>query len=847
MVQTPGSGRNKRARSTTIGGNTPNGQSPTESAAKKRKVDETPATNGDLTNRRSIAQRAAWARKKAAYRVAAPAPAPSPSLDNARNAAEPAESVTTTPRRINSTKRKERGADPYDFQSSEAEELATPSGKKKGKAATGTASGAKPGGRKGIPVTKITNGEGGESEADVLYDAMLLDESPSKPPTEKKRKPGRPPGSKNKPKIAPGVLSTGNPDLQATPTKNRQAIRAIGGTLPRSPAVLKGILTPSKKSNDDTPRRRKSVAFGPLGGGDDFELHFDDLPTQKKSGSKKAQVEKPRPTPRSSDADKMTEQAAGDEGNGDEEEDEDVCEICLKPDSRPPNEIIFCDGCDLGFHQKCHNVPVIPEGDWLCKNCSQEDASKTPQRASVAAAPATPMDAPDIPNLGRHLSALQRVLLDRCTGKRRLNLVGLDEAYEKVSQLVERTIADGEGNSMLLVGGRGSGKTALIEKVVAKMSEAHSGDFLVIRLNGFIHTDDKLALKDIWRQLGKEMDVDDDLMNRNYADTMASLLAVLSHPSEITGAPGAEEGVTSQAVIFIIDEFDMFTYHPRQTLLYNLFDIAQARKAPIAVLGCTGKVDVVEMLEKRVKSRFSHRHAFLPPPRSLAAYWEICKQGLTVDRDDARGVGLDVDLEGFDEFMDYWSKKIDRLYKQDSFQLLLKAHFYTTKSPSALLTSFILPLSAVSPVNLALQIPSQAATSLPSLSAPHSKLHLLPSLSDLDLALLISASRVESAAHTDTVNFSMAYDEYSSLMARQRVQSSVSGMMALGGGVRVWGRGVAMVAWERLAEMGLLLPGRLTGKGVGVEGRMWGVDVGVEEIEGSVRLNGVLAKWCKDL
>lgn len=137
---------------------------------------------------------------------------------------------------------------------------------------------------------------------------------------------------------------------------------------------------------------------------------------------------------------------------------------------------------------------------------------------------------------------------------------------------------------------------------------------------------------------------------------MASLLALLSHPSEITGV---DEGMTSQAVIFVIDEFDMFTYHPRQTLLYNLFDIAQARKAPIAVLGCTGKVDVVEMLEKRVKSRFSHRYVFVPPARSLPAYWDICKQGLAVDGEVAEIEGLETGLEGFDEFLGYWSKKID--------------------------------------------------------------------------------------------------------------------------------------------------------------------------------------------
>ena len=32
----------------------------------------------------------------------------------------------------------------------------------------------------------------------------------------------------------------------------------------------------------------------------------------------------------------------------------------------------------------------------------------------------------------------------------------------------------------------------------------------MVKLNGFIHTDDKLALKDIWRQLGREMEIEDD-------------------------------------------------------------------------------------------------------------------------------------------------------------------------------------------------------------------------------------------------------------------------------------------------------------------------------------------------
>lgn len=42
----------------------------------------------------------------------------------------------------------------------------------------------------------------------------------------------------------------------------------------------------------------------------------------------------------------------------------------------------------------------------------------------------------------------------------------------------------------------------------------HGQQFHVVRLNGFIHTDDKLALKETWRQLGKEMNVEDDVAGK---------------------------------------------------------------------------------------------------------------------------------------------------------------------------------------------------------------------------------------------------------------------------------------------------------------------------------------------
>lgn len=342
------------------------------------------------------------------------------------------------------------------------------------------------------------------------------------------------------------------------------------------------------------------------------------------------------------------------------------------------------------------------------------------------------------------------------------------------------------------------------------------------------------------------MEVEDDLIGKtnNYADTLASLLALLSHPSEITGT---QEGITSKSVVFIIDEFDLFATHARQTLLYNLFDIAQARKAPIAVLGLTNRIDVVESLEKRVKSRFSHRYVYLSLAKSLPAYWDICKQGLLVADEDAQAEGLDVSLKGFTQFQEYWTKKIEALYEDAAVKEHLEYHYYSSKSVPAFFRSCLLPMANLSPTDLSLRLNPTPGSNYLTTDPPDSKLHLLEALSDLDLSLLISAARLDIVAHTDTVNFAMAYDEYTSLIGRQRVQSATSGMLALGGGVRVWGRGVAEMSWERLMSLGLLLPTGLGGRHGGLEGRMWKVDVTLEEIPTAVKLNTILARWCREI
>jgi energy-coupling factor transporter ATP-binding protein EcfA2 len=358
-----------------------------------------------------------------------------------------------------------------------------------------------------------------------------------------------------------------------------------------------GILTPSKR---DRAGVRKSVVFADEEQQLEEQVSFRDIRMRAQAPDntkRKNRARKSLPTiATESESLTITPSAApADRGGGSEEEQQLIAEDTALPDVRPL------------LNSSSNTLPVLdllPGAD--------EDS---------------------------YLTAIKSKVISRLTNSSLVPLTNLTTEYAKVHSLLKATITAGEGNSILILGARGSGKTNLIETALANVTHEHTEDFHIVRLSGFQQTDDKIALREIWRQLGREMQVDECEINQvsSYADTMASLLHLLSHPEELaevldSGAPVT----TTKSVIFVLDEFDLFAAHPRQTLLYNLFDIAQAKKAPIAVIGCSTRVDVAELLEKRVKSRFSHRWLHLSLPKSFQAFEAVVKAALclVVDEDE---------------------------------------------------------------------------------------------------------------------------------------------------------------------------------------------------------------------
>jgi origin recognition complex subunit 4 len=136
---------------------------------------------------------------------------------------------------------------------------------------------------------------------------------------------------------------------------------------------------------------------------------------------------------------------------------------------------------------------------------------------------------------------------------------------------------------------------------------------VVIKLDGAIQTTDRAALKEIGRQLHLRLLLEDEEeLNSgelgNYAGTMETLVSILEPPIILDSSTSSDPN-SQRPIIFILKNFNSFSSHPRQTFLYCLLDCIQSvkRRSGICVIGISDQVEVMNNLEKRVRSRIGGR------------------------------------------------------------------------------------------------------------------------------------------------------------------------------------------------------------------------------------------------
>lgn len=340
----------------------------------------------------------------------------------------------------------------------------------------------------------------------------------------------------------------------------------------------------------------------------------------------------------------------------------------------------------------------------------------------------------------------------------------LTETLIFVPELIEQTVTTGRSNSVLLLGPRGVGKTSLINAILEKAATENSifqKDGLTVKLHGLLETDDKLALRTIAKQLKLE-NVAGDRVFGSFAEHLEFLLSSLR-----SGDSG------SKPIIFVLDEFHLFCGHHNQTLLYNLFDVAQTQATPMVVIGISPESDVLESLEKRVKSRFNHRQIEMFPPKTIEEYLEVTKC-LLMPNNAGKA----------------WNLHIKSLLQDKSFKDLLKKIYLINSSVSNLKQLLKLALVTAEDEELLDTLSLQKVFEEQNQSADAV---ILSGLTLIETCVLIAIKHLQIIYEGQPFNFEMTYHELDKFCCTK-------------GKMFKQERNVVMKAWETLIELELITP-----------------------------------------
>ena len=251
----------------------------------------------------------------------------------------------------------------------------------------------------------------------------------------------------------------------------------------------------------------------------------------------------------------------------------------------------------------------------------------------------------------------------------------------------------------------------MVERAIAALPSKP----IVIRLSGYTQHNDRLAIREIAWQLAQqtgqsflptdEADAEDAV---DGAETDGELVdgAPLDEPDDadanaddenpfvVKPAPDIPKPVIAlpppahllalismiptlpRATVLVLEGFDLFAGHARQALLYCLLDTAQACRASgggsgsggsgMAVVGVTTRVDTLNLLEKRVKSRFSGRMMRTACPAKIGHWSALARAVLRTP------VAGEEATEDEREWMDTWEGMVDSLMNNEEVMGLLR-------------------------------------------------------------------------------------------------------------------------------------------------------------------------------
>ncbi|KAG9078037.1 hypothetical protein FS749_010007 [Ceratobasidium sp. UAMH 11750] len=338
---------------------------------------------------------------------------------------------------------------------------------------------------------------------------------------------------------------------------------------------------------------------------------------------------------------------------------------------------------------------------------------------------------------------------------------------------------------------------------------------IVIHLSGYAQTNDRLAMREIARQLvlqsGEALDIPLGNEEEDEIDGPSGVsVPTATHLPQIVGALARQV----KPVVVVLDAFDLFAEHARQALLYCLLDTVQSCRAGegsrgLAVVGVTSRIDCLTMLEKRVKSRFSHRIIRISPPASLDSYLNLVRATMMIpDAPDISSVqttprkGKQRDDTACKAWCTKWRDAVDRVLSDRQFKQVLEDAFELSRDVRLLLRILSSAVTSLTPTSPWLTI-GAVARSVQAQCAP-SPFTFLQELAYPGVALLVATQHVHDRGH-DIFTFKMLCAEIKRELGNEAVTKALVQMQGRGLGLIRVPEPVLEAAFESLVARNVLV------------------------------------------
>ncbi|RLN92003.1 hypothetical protein BBJ28_00019231, partial [Nothophytophthora sp. Chile5] len=356
-------------------------------------------------------------------------------------------------------------------------------------------------------------------------------------------------------------------------------------------------------------------------------------------------------------------------------------------------------------------------------------------------------------------------------------------AVAQLELLFERTVQFGENQSGLLLGSRGSGRRAIVKHAMRNLRERH-GDFTLVYLNGVILQNELEAFKELTAQLTRATTVKHPVALRSTHFAMT--LSYWNMYEYLRGLLTAKASA-GEHVLVVLDAFEQFVRencNAKQLLLYNLLDWLQAKDIKMGVLGVTDNYNVVDNLEKRVRSRFSSLQIVVERP-AFAQIKRLLVDALSLDAFDWKS---HPELQQpSSEYAAAFANSVRELLSANSVFLTSLEFDYDIGKPQA----FFLRLAAAAVCYLDVEAPlliAQHFRRAKQLLEQDHQLAVLKTVTEHGIALLIGMGHLEKAGqcvytlemvYTRWELFFRHHDMLAQLPTRSEAQKALENLLRL--------------------------------------------------------------------